>query len=33
MNWIVGKAKSADPSKDRIILENPATVVKLDELL
>ena len=33
MNWIVEEAQSADPRKDRVILENPATVRELDELL
>ena len=34
MNWIVVEAaQSADPGKDRVILENPAAVKELDELL
>ena len=33
MNWIVEAAQSADPGKDRVILENPATIRELDELL
>ena len=33
MNWIVEAAQSADPREDRVILENPATVKELDELL
>ena len=33
MNWIVEAAQSVDPRKDRVILENPATVKELDELL
>ncbi len=33
MNWIVEAAQSADPRKDRVILENPAAVKELDELL
>ncbi len=33
MNWIVEAAQSADPRKDRVILENPAAVKELDEQL
>ena len=33
MSWIVEAAQSADPGKDRVILENPAAVKELDKLL
>jgi hypothetical protein len=33
MNWIVQEAQKQDPRKDRMILENPAAVRELDELL
>ena len=33
MNWIMQEAQNADPQKDRVILENPAAVKELDELL
>ena len=33
MNWIVEEARHADPRKNRVILENPAAVEELDELL
>lgn len=33
MNWIVEAAQTADPRKDRVILENPAAIKELDELL
>jgi hypothetical protein len=33
MNWIVQVARDADPRKDRVILENPAAVRELDEVL
>lgn len=33
MNWIMQEAQNADPQKDRLILENPAAVKELDELL
>lgn len=33
MNWIEEAAQNADPRKDRVILENPAAIKELDELL
>ena len=33
MDWIVQEAQKADANKDRVILENPAAVKELDELL
>ena len=33
VNWITEEAKRADPSGDRVILENPRAVEALDELL
>ena len=33
MNWITQKAAKADPKTDRVVLENPAVVASLDELL
>ena len=33
MNWIIEESQSADPRGDRVILENPAAVKELDELL
>lgn len=33
MNWIIEEARSADPGRDRVVLENPAAVKELDELL
>ncbi len=33
MNWVTEEARKVDPRKDRIILENPATVRELDEIL
>jgi hypothetical protein len=33
MNWITQAARLADPRRDRVILENPAAVRELDEVL
>ena len=33
MNWILQEARNADPQRDRVILEDPAAVRELDELL
>ena len=33
MNWITEEAQRADPRKDRVVLEDPAAVKELDELL
>ncbi len=33
MSWIYEEARYADPQKDRVILENPAAVRELDEVL
>ncbi len=32
-NWVVREATEADPRNDRVVLENPAVVASLDELL
>ncbi|TVR65843.1 MAG: hypothetical protein EA427_17280 [Spirochaetaceae bacterium] len=33
VNWIMKAAQHADPTRDRVILENPAAVKELDDLL
>lgn len=33
MSWIIAEAQRANPGRGRVILENPALVRELDELL